>query len=832
MQLKSAFRDVYRNLMLTAKGDVIGLYKASPVMIPAADYEKVEDYKSNLAGMFAELQVYEDIHLEMYPLDMNLEERFAHLEKDFDETSQEIGRYYNSETIQLLEAELGSVTSYEFILTVRIRNNLLYGSEAITDVVKNAVGSVTDTLVQLMGLEKRISSEFFDRFVDLEKEAFEKIQSYGFKRLTEDEVIYINRYNFLRDIHHSVEEEKKKRGMTNITDCIIDPTEMGYLKLQTTEGQCYISNIVVDEFPLNMDGTHLFQRAQQLPFPVEVHVKAKFVDNHTALRKINMIKQRFKETDNDRYEAGEDEDDKLVSGAYVLNRVKNQLSNDNACFMKWVAIIVVHGKTKSECKQRANEVIRYMKSIEIQCVRPIADQLQLFYKFLHGQPLEFERNWVQWTTHQSFAENLFAVSSQLGTKAGFYLGRVDKYITTAVERSQSIAASRDIVLFHPFIANEGIAGATTDSPHIAITGQTGKGKSFLTKLLFMYLTFLDVKVLYIDPKSEMRKWFERVIDDPYIAENYPLFVEHLKKFHYVTLDVTDPTNWGTLDPICFLEGAEAKDLAQGIVEQIYDMNGKDDVKTALLKTLNTVIEKRARGERVGFMHVIEKLQQHEEKAIKNAGDLLYELTQNSVLQLIFSYGQTKALNLNNKVNILQIEGLDLPSEDDDPRYYTDSERKSLCLMHPLAKFCEKFGSKDKTEKTAEIFDEAWMLTSARGGKKLTKQMRRVGRSYKNALIFVTQSVSDVQSEDDKGNFGVTFAFDESREREDILKYLNLENTHMHREMLKNMLKGQCIFSDFYGRVGKVSIDCLFDEWAEAFKTVEKSHSAMAEEAMM
>ncbi|WP_242281137.1 ATP-binding protein [Bacillus cereus group sp. BfR-BA-01347] len=832
MQLRSPFRDAHKNLMLTAKGDVIGFYKATPIMIPAADYEKAEDYKASFARLFAELQKYEDIHLEMYPLDMNLKERFASLEKDFDPQTKDIANYYSNETIQLLEAELGSVTKYEFILTVRIRSHLLYGSEDVTEIIKNAFGSVTDTFVNLLGWEKTISKEFYDRFEELEKEVFQKVQSYGFKRLTKDEVIYVNRYNFLRDIHHLVEEEKKKRGITNVTDCIIDPTEMGFLKLQNGDGKCIIANVVVDEFPMNMDGTHLFHRAQQLPFPVEVHVKAKYVEKHTALRKINMVKQRFKETDNDRYEAGEDQDDHLSSGSYVLNRTKNQISNDKSYFMKWVAVIVVHGKTKALCKERAQAVIRHMKSGDIECVKPVADQLQLFYKFLHGQPLEFEKNWVQWTTHHSFAENLFAVSNEMGTKTGFYFGRVDKYITTAVEREQSVAESRDIVLFHPFIANEGIAGAVTDSPHIAVTGETGKGKSFLVKLLFMYLTFLDVKLLYVDPKSELQKWFERAINDPYIQENFPLFVEHLKTFHYVTLDVKDPANWGTLDPICFLEGAEAKDLAQGIVEQIYDMSGKDNVKTALLKSLTNVIESRAQGEKVGFMHVIEKLRKNNEKEISDAGDLLYELTQNSVLQLIFSYGETEAMNLNHKVNILQIEGLDLPQQDDDPKYYTDSERKSLCLMLPLAKFCEKFGSKDKSERTAEIFDEAWMITSARGGKKLTKSMRRVGRSYKNALILVTQSVGDVQTEDDRGNFGVTFAFDEKSEREDILKYLNLENTQIHRDMLKNLMKGQCIFSDFYGRVGKIAVDCLFDEWAEAFKTVEKSHSAMAEEAMM
>lgn len=798
-------------------------------MIASTDEEKVEEYKELQAKLFAQLQKYEDIHLHMYPRNMNLEERLTQLAQDFDETSREVGEFYNHETVHVLQQELGTVTEYEFLLTVRIQNQLLNGSEALGDICKNAVDSVTGTIIRLVGLEKHISHEVLERFEKLEREVFSKINRYGFQRLTEDEVIYVNRYNFLRDIHHSVEEEKKRRGVASITDSIIDPTQLGYLKLQTTEGECYLSHVVVNSFPVDMIGTHVFQRAQELPFPVEVHIKAKYIDKHTALRKINLAAQRFKETDQDRWESGEDEDDSLASGRYVLNRAKNQIASNEGHFMKWVAVIVVHGQTKQACKERANQVKEHMENVHIHCVRPVADQLQLFYKFLHGQPLDFERNWVQWTTHQAFAENLFAISNRLGTKTGFYLGRIDKYPQVALERSESIAASRDVVLFHPFIANEGITGAVTDSPHIAITGQTGKGKTFLVKLLFMYLTFLKVKVLYIDPKSEMKKWFEKAIGNPEIQEKYPLFVEHLRNIHYVTLDASDAENWGVLDPICFLEGSEAKDLAQDIIEQIYDMHGKDDVKTALLKTLTTVIEERAMGEKVGLMHVIDRLKKAEEKSIRNAGELLYEMTQNSILQLIFSYGQTKALNLNHKINILGIEGLSLPGEEANPRYYTDSERKSVCIMLPLAKFCEKFGSKDKTEKTAEIFDEAWILRKSRAGKKLSAESRRIGRSYNNALIYVTQFVSDVTGEDDKGNFGVTFAFDEQQERDDILRYLGLEVTTTNKDMLKKLMKGQCIFSDFYGRVGKLNVDCLFEEWAEAFKTVEKTSAGLAEE---
>ncbi|MEV2911720.1 hypothetical protein ABNF65_24685 [Paenibacillus larvae] len=36
--------------------------------------------------------------------------------------------------------------------------------------------------------------------------------------------------------------------------------------------------------------------------------------------------------------------------------------------------------------------------------------------------------------------------------------------------------------------------------------------------------------------------------------------------------------------------------------------------------------------------------------------------------------------------------------------------------------------------------------------------------------------------------------------------------------------------DIYGRTGKIVVHCPFEEMREAFKTVERNHSAAAEEA--
>ncbi|WP_446864882.1 ATP-binding protein [Leuconostoc citreum] len=75
-----------------------------------------------------------------------------------------------------------------------------------------------------------------------------------------------------------------------------------------------------------------------------------------------------------------------------------------------------------------------------------------------------------------------------------------------------------------------------------------------------------------------------------------------------------------------------------------------------------------------------------------------------------------------------------------------------------------------------------------------------------------------------------FAFDSADEskREHILQHFGLPVTKANLDMLKDLKKGQCLFRDIYGRVGKVVIHSLFEEWTKAFKAVNKNAGAELE----
>ncbi|HDH6079197.1 TPA: ATP-binding protein, partial [Staphylococcus aureus] len=427
------------------------------------------------------------------------------------------------------------------------------------------------------------------------------------------------------------------------------------------------------------------------------------------------------------------------------------------------------------------------------------------------------------------AENLFGVSQSLGTKTGFYIGRIDKFIRS-VSREEAVASSRDIILFSLLLAAKGIKGAVSDSPHVLITGQTGKGKSFLAKLLWLYTSFFKGQMIYWDPKSEFADWFNKITESEDMQRKYPLFVNHLKTFKYVTLDYNQSNNFGCLDPIVFLNGIEANEMLKSVFDEIKSFENYHHIETAIHQAISDTIDERENGETVGSLSVIEKLQNHDDEAVRNAGDLLYQKTQNNILKLVFGNGENPALNIEEKITILQVKGLDIPKADDDPSTYSTSEQNGITLMLLIGKFLQKFGSRRQIQTTIFI-DEGWAFSASRQGKKVAKGIKRMGRSENNSLVFITQSVKD-KADEDGGNFGCHFAFDEKDEREDILKSLDLEyskESPENMEMLKDLKKGQCIFSDFYGRVGKMAVHCPFEEMTEAFRTQEDSASSKAEE---
>lgn len=828
---------IHNNLLLTDEGDIWGYYKIAPQYIANQNQEQKEKSKDLWSYTINSLEKYEDIHFEMYPPKRDLKEQFEELKEDLSPDSIHIGKegkligqYYGNETVRMLESEFGEITYSSFVVGVKLRESQI--SENIKDAIKESYEQVTSRLLSMLGFDKETDESFFDRFKDAEDQLFSILKVVNAVRLEESEMIYLNRYNFIRDIPHSVEDESTYDTLYHLSDPTLDQvTNQGFIKIGSPNGKhSYVSVLPISDYPKYFKGNHLFSLAQEVKFPCELHIKAHFENSNGMLglkSKLSGKNRKFKVNTREAIQDGDQVGQQLIDNRVALQIMMNDLELDKP-ILRWLGCFVVYGKTLAECRKNGDRLKQQLGIRNITIYRPAPNQLELFYKLLQGGRLSDYRYWQQWSNAEGLSEMLFGVNNLIGNNTGWYIGRVDDS-RNSKDRMASLYGSRKIVLVNPMATNQNVKNAVTASPHMTITGQTGKGKSYLIKLLFYYLSFMNMKILYIDPKKEMRDQFQEVIDDPYMNKEYSAFVEHLKSFHYVTLDASKKENWGTLDPIVFLDRMQAKETAESMFFQLYDVRGRDEVHVAIVRAISDVLDRKDQGEKVGMMNVVDILRKDEDKKVRACGELLTESIKDSILKLGFSHGENTGVSLDQRITIMEVSGLDLPKESDDPEYYSDAERKSICLMLPLGKFCEMFGSKNQKEYTAEIFDEAWIFSVAKGGKRVLKSIKRVGRSMSNMCVIVTQSIFDVSDEENKGQEGMIFAFDEPSERKEILDHMQIEVTDENKQWLSGMLQGQCLFKDIYGKVGKITVHCLFEEMDHASKTVDKGVSGSIEE---
>lgn len=431
---------------------------------------------------------------------------------------------------------------------------------------------------------------------------------------------------------------------------------------------------------------------------------------------------------------------------------------------------------------------------------------------------------------------MLSVDNRIGDNVGIPIGMISEIRNTRNLSPKEIAkSSRKPVFLNPSIGNQNdIADKKANSPHIAITGPTGNGKSYLAKFIFFIYILMKGKGLYVDPKSEFFDWIIQVIQNPENEEKFPATCTFVQEhFHQVRLDPDKEENKGVLDPFCFIKNrVAAKDMAQDLFEELYDFTNAREKKSrlAMLDGIEQVLHDRDQGKHVGMLHVVDEMLKSTHEEVRDTANLIKKSVQGSLLELAFSYGENDGLNLDKKVTVLEVLGLDMPKAETLSIDYSSTQRKSVMLMMCIGKYCELFGLRDREESTVVLFDEAWIFNSSRNGRAIIKAMRRVGRSFNNTLIIVTQSVKDTSEADDTGNFGRIIAYDDKDEREEILKHLGLEVTEENIDWLKNLPKYHCLYLDLRGRVGKMLVYCPYEELHQMLQTVKRNDSATAEMA--
>lgn len=827
MNLVYPIKMTHHHLAMRQDKSVMAFYRIPNTPITITNTDKKEKHKITVAQMIKKLAKNKTFEISLIPKDYLLEEKMVDFAEALADDSRQLGEELLLYSVDKLTQEMEIPYQFDWLIGVTLRKQQKLTT--IKEMASDSFLELSEKLANGLGYESEISDTWYEDYTNDEFTVYQALSSLRAKRLSDEELFYYQRMQYLRYIPHYKKEVLANRAMINVTDTLIKVLKGGFLKLESPYGSSFVSLLPVGKIPIQFNGFHLGEFIQRLNFPVELRIKAEFIDRSKIKGKMGRSNTRYNNIMQEAENTDTVQQDEIILGSISLKDLMKKVGNKED-IIDYGAYLIVTGSSVSQLRQRRQVVLNYFDDMGVEISEASQDGPYLFQSLLYGKDLEKKtRTWTHLVTPTGFAELMPFTNTTSGNRIGWYIGRVDNWTGRWDSIQKAIDSSKNIVLYNATVGNkEDIAGKVTKNPHIIITGATGQGKSFLAQIIFLSVALQNVKTLYVDPKRELRNHYMEVINSPEFARHYPERKAQIEAFNFVTLDSAITSNHGVLDPIVVLDKEQAVEVAKNMLEFL--LQAVDDVsmdqKTAITEAINTIVEQRQAGEIVGFKQVIDLLKNNDTKEIASVGRYLSSIVTNSILELAFSDGQLKGLDYDARVTVLEVANLKLPK--DDSTKISDHERNSIALMFALGAFCTHFGERHENEDTIEFFDEAWILMKSAEGKAVIKNMRRIGRSKNNTLALITQSVHDAENDDDTTGFGTIFAFYEKSEREDILRHVNLEVTESNLEWIDNMISGQCLYYDVYGNLNMISVHNIFEDIDLLLKPMKATVSSSLE----
>ena len=809
------------NLMLRSNLDVYAMYEIPETIVNTVDITLKNEFKELVSDTLSDLEIFGGFEVSTIPFSTEATHNYKFLEQDLAEDTKPVGLYLMKRQAEELKKQIGETSQDRFFLTIPLRNN--HVSLDFKDGLKTAITDFSNRVMATIGSDVTFDEDWYERFEELNHEIYQTLLPLNGYMPTQDQTIFVNNNHYLRgmSVDRELEIIQVENNIDNFGSAGVSFENYGILTLSDGAQTTYLAILPIAIPPSNLSYNHFIERRRLLGFDTEVQTKAIFAKKNgfnSMQQRANRAKQKHKKTNEDiamRNGIVRDE----IGQAEALSEDLVKKSNRGETIISYLQSMFVYDDDYDRLQEKIKIVMRNFKKANIELARAKDDQIYLFYKHRLTEPLfENERRYLQTTTMAGFAESLFFTGQKVGSDVGLYMGRVDsRYDRWSGGYKEALQNSRNLVYYNLLQANKlDVEGKISFDGLVKVTGQMGMGKSFFVKQMFVMNSILKTKLLYFDPKAEVRKQFMKVLHEYESQGIYPEICDYIKQINFVTIDARNSENHGVLDPLVFLTGQEAKNLIISMIGEFYDLKQNEQFEKELLQMIEKYLVLRENGEKVGTKNIMEALTKSETDRVRITAELLLEKMSNSTLSLCFSNGQNKAISMSKRISIIEVTGLELPTSETS---ITENQRQSLVALYALGQFCYKFGSESKKESITFI-DEAWFFNITDVGREIIMKIRRTGRSFNNFLVFVSQSHKDSNSELDDTGFGTLFSFNSPTETDLILDTHGIVKSEETRKWVSSMSMGQCLFTDPFGRTERITIDGIVSEINPLCDTIE------------
>lgn len=661
-------------------------------------------------------------------------------------------------------------------------------------------------------------SELLAYYQQAEKQLYQDLANYkSIERLDPTACGRIIYYQF-----HRADTSIPQRSLSieEMTEGIIK-NHKGYLTIEQMDKTHYIANLALIEMPPSMFGSAFIANLRDsVSFSLETQQRLHFnheqrdqAEAHKRQKRINKQSEEQNES-----EGVLDDDEVILFGEERLKELKETLKSKDRRLTRMSAVFVVATDSQIVLEERVKELLFVLDGTDYKVYRPLVDQLTLFNQGLIGSTQAF-RSYEQVVTTGYAADFGLDLEREVGNRYGMPLGRV---ITVKKYKSvqHALSLSSKIVWFFPSLAKRAIEGALHTNGNTLITGPPGQGKSVLVKYIFLWLTFLGQKILYVDPKNETELFFRKALDK---YGDSPEFRELFERIHFISLSDQEQYR-GMLDPLLFLPREQAIQTARNVLESLgevaRDSHTASAKKALILDAIETVMKGSGKKHLTKVIEIIRIQDPQLAKLIAghNVG----------LGKILLGNDYSEPLRFENQVNVLGTQGLQIPTQAEiDANRLNNEQIAGMAIMEVIMKMTYIF-STDKSEDACIIFDEAKGFENTAQGRFLIDDSLRKGRANATDIYLVTQAFMDYDQEDKKELLSYKFAFrpNQKSAQEKILHFFGMEANSANLQMMNELKAGTCLFQDHKGRNQPIAIDVLFDSWLLAISSTNKEDEAI------
>ncbi|MEN8906294.1 MAG: ATP-binding protein [Clostridiales bacterium] len=585
------------------------------------------------------------------------------------------------------------------------------------------------------------------------------------------------------------------KDIVSLSSGMIDLKPKRALRIEHSDCESWQSFIPLTKIPDSMEfpGCEYIMYSQLMGFPVEVCINILNTSHKRAIRKLDKKRQTIK-AQIEHVNKNDMVPEELLLSMEGVDNLESDLKRSSSPLSEISITFCVSGSSKEEMEDRAKILEDYFKDMNFGIERPRSDQSKFFMEFIPGTN-RYIKDFDIPIPPVTLAGGIFGSNTELGDNQGMYIGRGG-------------------VQYKPIFLDLLYACQLNKPAAVFVEGAQGFGKTFNSNLL-VYLHVLNgAKALILDPKGDRKNWEDKL---PELSE----FITTIE-FKSTREDS------GKLDPFLIHNNNmnEAGQLAINILTELFDIRSSSKEHIALIEATDRV--KISNNPCMESLCIeLDNFDENDE-CFKNAKLLARQiktLNKPSLSGLLYSKGNQKALNFNNKINILMIQDLTLPgSSAISKNDYTSEEKLGTVLMLAISNFAKNFSQTDNSVKKIVLMDEAWSLIKTKQGEDLFERLARTGRSLNTSCIFIGHSSKDLTTEGIRNAIRYKFVFNLGNREEapSTLEFLGMDVNEENIEILSSdengLENGECLFSDVFGRIGRLKFDVVYDHLLNAFKT--------------